>query len=202
MDEIPSKPSEPQSRQHARCLHVMSELLRCELQTKPVWFEVQGNSCAFSAHHTLCSCRRLQHTALPTATGSGTRKPLTADSPARFSTHSAVTMPATTGCLLRDSGVGTLSPAANTSHRSILDLHPHASRAKHGRTLIMFHMTQVDVYDTSTSFCWSLISALVSARVVLGRTHRVSVLKCHNSRLGFVSLGFVGRCRADNCLHG
>ena len=36
---------------------------------------------------------------------------------------------------------------------------------------------------------------------MLGYTHRVSVLVCHDSRLGFVSLGFVGRCHADDRLN-
>ena len=53
-------------------------------------------------------------------------------------------------------------------------------------------MTQADVYDISTSLCWG-------ARAVLGHTHRVSVFACPNSQLGFISLGSVGHCRADDC---
>ena len=39
-DEIPSKPSELQHRQHARCLHVLSNLLRCDLHIQQLSTQV------------------------------------------------------------------------------------------------------------------------------------------------------------------
>ena len=151
----------------------MSELLRGELQIKPVWFEVQGNSCGFAVHHTLCGCRRTPRCPRPLAVELGLN-PLTADSPARFSAHFAsVNMRALPGdhwLYIPGLRSRTTSPAANTSHRSIQDL-----------------------------------SALVCVGCSLGARIHASRLRIRVSQpsAGFhLSLGFVGRCRADDCLHG
>ena len=69
-DMIPNHPSESHHRNFAWRLHVLCELFLCKMQVKPVWTEVQNDSCASLEH---CRFRWCQHVPLTTSSGTCTR---------------------------------------------------------------------------------------------------------------------------------